>query len=79
MRAGAAGDRLGRGDEGSAAAVAGLEGSVDDLREAEAVLQVRPDAQAVMLRKLHSSTEAKAAQSRDVVAAVKNSGESFVD
>jgi chromosome segregation ATPase len=57
--------------------LAGLEGSVDDLREAETALGVRLDAQAGALRELHSTTEAQAARSRDVVAAVKKLGESL--
>jgi methyl-accepting chemotaxis protein len=56
-----------------------LEGSVDDLRETGAALQVRLDAQAMVLRELHSTTEAQAARSRDVVAAVKKFGKSLVD
>ena len=59
--------------------LAGLEGSVDDLRETGAALQVRLDAQAMVLRELHSTTEAQAARSRDVVAAVKKFGKSLVD
>lgn len=59
--------------------LAGLEGSVDDLRETETALHVRLDAQAVVLRELYSTTEAQAAQSRDVVAAVKKFGKSLVD
>ena len=55
-----------------------LEGSVEDLRRTGTPSQMRLDAQAGVLRGLHSSTEAQAARSRDVVAAVKKFGELIV-
>ena len=59
--------------------MAGLEGGADDLRQAGAALQARLDAQAGALRELYATTEAQAARSRDVVAAVKKFGKSLVD
>jgi hypothetical protein len=56
-----------------------IEGSADDLRGTGTALQVRLDAQAGVLRELHSATEAQAARSRDIVAAVKKLGESLAD
>lgn len=59
--------------------LATVEQSVDDVPETGQALRERLDAQAAVLRELHSATEAQAARVRDVVAAVKTFGESLVE
>ena len=59
--------------------LAGLEGNMDDLREQGTAFQVRLDAQAGVLRELHSTTEVQAARLLDIVAVVKKFGESLGD
>jgi septal ring factor EnvC (AmiA/AmiB activator) len=59
--------------------VAALEESVDDVRKTGQASRERMDAQAGLLRELHSATEAQAARVRGVVAAVKKFGEALAE
>ena len=59
--------------------VAALEESVDDVRKTGHAWRERLDAQAGVLRELHSATAAQAARVRDAVAAVKQFGEALAE
>jgi hypothetical protein len=59
--------------------VAALEESVDDVRKTGQASRERLDAQAGLLRELHTATEAQAARVREVVAAVKKFGEALAE